>query len=113
MAAQKKSAKAAPANEKPKKVGANKPAGEKWLLVPSSPIDGGNDIGVGIRIKSAMLPGSAGGDGSLTEAKIELKWKDKSIATIVLPKLALDMIGKGEPIQVSTRIKIVAKPKES
>jgi hypothetical protein len=112
MAAKKNSPKPAPADEKPKKVETDKPAEEKWLLVPSNPIDGGNDVAVGIRIKSAMLPGSAGGATPLTEAKIELKWKDASIATIALPKPALDMIGKGEPIQVSTRIKIAAKPKE-
>jgi hypothetical protein len=113
MAAKKKSPKPAPADDKPKKVEADKPAEEQWLLVPSNPIDGGNDIAVGIRIKSATLPGSAGGVTPPTEAKIELKWKDTSIATIALPKPALDMIGKGEVIQISTRIKIAAKPKES
>ena len=113
MATKKKSPKPAPADDKSKKVEADKPAEEKWLLVPSNQIDGGNDIGVGIRIKSAMLPGSAGGGTPPTEAKIELKWNDTSIATIALPKAALDMIRTGEPIHVSTRIKIAAKPKES
>jgi hypothetical protein len=120
MATKRKSSNSDPAEDKAKTIGTDKPAEEKWLIVPPNPIDGGNDIAVGIRIKSAMLPGSAGGGATPTEAKIDLVWNDHStsakgasIATIALPKPALDMIGTGEPIQVSTRIKIAAKPKES
>jgi hypothetical protein len=111
MATKKNSPKPAPADDKPKNVEADKPAEEKWLLVPSNPIDGGNDIAVGFRIKSTMLFGSADTAPPPTEAKIELKWKDTSIATIALPKAAFGRI-KGETIQISTRIKIAAKPKE-
>jgi hypothetical protein len=112
MVAKKKSPKSAPADDKPEKEEAGQAAEEKWLIVPSNPIDGGNDIGVGIRIKPVMIFGPADdGDTPPTAAKIELKWNDKSIAAIDLPKAALDMI-KGQAIQISTRIKIAAKPKE-
>jgi hypothetical protein len=87
---------------------------EKWLLVPPNPIDGGNDIAVGFRIKQDMLTKPAGTELTAT---IELKWqkdgskKEEPIATFVLSNNVLAVVKKGE-LHVSTRIKIAFNSKE-
>src|SRR5579864_6584613 len=102
----KTSPKPPPAVTKPENVAAA--AKDPWLIVPPSPIDGGNDIPVGFKIKPGMI--SKPGDPNTT-ATIVLKWKkegakEETIAAFALSKNVLQVIAKQGELHISTRIKI-------